>query len=248
MICEHNYYSIILKGCSRRENLRRHLETVLLRGRLAIKMAIDQMPSVIIYKGKVNGMLDVLQVFTAEKAAITITTDGIPISLPLEKIYPHFSKLSEKLQSLLTDVPNNLWLGETIHTIVPANFLDEDGALVISSHSVYFIDKPDGDKDCRWLIIPYTQMTGSPATPREGSLSIDYSDPNGCQTTLFTMPVESLQACKASIHKAKAAKRYLIKLKTSCNGCGYMSEDFSDDAPREDLCHCGQLYERTIIA
>jgi len=37
MDCEHQYYSIILKACSRREKLGRRLETVLLRGRLAIK-------------------------------------------------------------------------------------------------------------------------------------------------------------------------------------------------------------------
>ncbi|HWR09638.1 hypothetical protein, partial [Sporomusa sp.] len=239
MVYEHKYYSIILKGCPRRESLRRRLETVLLRGRLAIKMAIDQMPSVIIYKGKVNNILDILQAFTTEKATITIVTDGIPPSLPLDKIYPHYSNLSPKLQLLLADVPSNLWLGETISTIVPANFLDEDGALVISSHAIYFIDKPEDDKNCRWLIIPYTQMTNSPAAPQENSLSINYFDPDGCQTKIFTMPAESVLISETAIHKAKAAKRYLIKLKTTCNGCGYISEDFSDSAPHEDLCLCG---------
>ncbi len=248
MICEHQYYSLILKGCSRRENLRLHLENVLLRGKLAIKMAIDQMPSIIIYKGKVNNILEILPIFTAEKAAITVTLGDIPLPLPLEEIYPHFSELSPELQTLLTHVPKNLWLGEIIHLIIPAKLLDETGALIISSHAIYFIDKPAEDTNCRWLIIPYTQITGLPTILPDNNLIINYCDPNGCQTSTFTMQTASLSAVETSIRKAKAAKCYLTKVKTSCIGCGFISEDHADNAPPESLCHCGQPYERTIIA
>lgn len=247
MVCEHKYYSIIIKGCSRREKLGSRLETVLMRGKLAIKMALDQMPAVIIYKGKVDTIVPVLQAFSAEKAAITITTDGVPQPLALYKIYPSLLDLSSELQLLLVDVPPKLWLGETIHLIVPATFLGEDGALVISSHAVYFIDRPAGDKECRSLIIPYSQMTASSDPSQDSSLSISYSDLNGCQTDIFTVPAEYLTACKMAIRQAKAAKKYLIKLKTKCIGCGYISEDYTDSAPPDEKCHCGQLYERTII-
>ncbi|WP_176215535.1 hypothetical protein [Sporomusa malonica] len=218
-----------------------------MRGKLAIRMALDQMPAVIIYKGKVDTIVPVLRAFTAEKAAITVTTDGVPPSLALYKIYPGLLDLSPELQLLLVDVPPKLWLGETIHIIVPANFLGSDGALVITSHAVYFIDKPDGDKECRSLIIPYNQMTASSDPIQANSLSISYADLNGCQTDIFTIPAEYLTASKMAIRKAKAAKKYLIKLKTKCIGCGYISEDYADSAPPDERCHCGQLYERTII-
>lgn len=248
MVCEHKYYSLILKGCSRREKLGQQLESVLLRGKLAIKMAIDQMPSVIIYKGKVSNILAILPIFTTEKAAITITPGDVPSPLPLEKIYPDFSALTPDLQSLLSPVPPKLWLGETIHLIVPAKFLDENGALVISSHAIYFVDKPAGDTDRRWLIIPYTHITGFPVVPPGNNLIINYCDPNGCQSNSFAIQAESLHAAETAIRKAKAAKCYLTKIKTTCPGCGFLSEDYADTAPPETLCHCGQPYERTIIA
>ncbi|XEQ95234.1 hypothetical protein SCACP_41460 [Sporomusa carbonis] len=49
MDCEHQYYSIILKACSRREKLGRRLETVLLRGRLAIKKAGDAVSGFLVF-------------------------------------------------------------------------------------------------------------------------------------------------------------------------------------------------------
>ncbi|QDR83091.1 hypothetical protein [Sporomusa termitida] len=248
MACEHKYYSLILKGCSRQENLRQQLENVLLRGKLAIKMAIDQMPSVIIYKGKVNNILEILPIFTAEKAAITVTFGGVPQPLPLKKIYPHFSELTPDLQALLTPVPQNLWLGETIHLIIAATFLEENGALIISSHAIYFVDKPADDTNCRWLIIPYTQITGFPAVSPGNNLIINCCDPNGCQTNTFSLQAESLPAAATAIRKAKAAKHYLTKVRTTCLGCGFLSEDYADSAPFEALCHCGQPYERIIIA
>lgn len=247
MFCEHKYYSIIIKGCSRRENLVSRLETVLTRGRLAIKMALDQMPAVIIYKGKADTILPVLQAFSDEKAAITVIPDGVPPTLALYKMYPALLELSPELQLLLVDVSPKLWLGETIHIIVPATFLGEDGALVITSHAVYFIDRPDGDKECRILIIPYSQMTATSNPSQDNSLSISYSDLNGCQTNAFSIPADYLTASKMAVRRAKAAKKYLTKLKTKCTDCDYLSEDYTENAPPDEKCHCGQLYERTII-
>ncbi|MDF2572083.1 MAG: hypothetical protein K0R55_3687, partial [Sporomusa sp.] len=116
-------------------------------------------------------------------------------------------------------------------------------------HSVYFIDRPEGDKECRTLIIPYNQMTDLPSSVpnKRNSLTISYSDPNGSQTNVFTLPTECLIASQMAIKKAKAAKSYLTKLKTKCASCGYISEDYTDNAPLGEHCLCGQLYERTII-
>lgn len=247
---EHNYYSVILKGCSRRESLVRRLETVLLRGRLAIKMALDNMPSVIIYKGKTDNIIPIYKAFTAEYAAVTIISEGVPAALPLYKTYRNYGKLSLELQVLLSNVPNKLWLGETIVHIAPANFAEENGALVISSHALYFIDKPSGDKSPRWLIIPYSQiMDLSTSTDfQKNNLVVNYQDATGYQNSVFTIPQDFLEPVNLAIDQAQSAKRYLLKLKTTCITCGHISEDYVDSAPHEDHCSCGGLYQRLIIA
>lgn len=248
--CEHNYYSVIVKGCSRRESLVRRLETVLLRGRLAIKLALDNMPSVIIYKGKTDNIIPILRAFKAEYAAVTIILEGVPTALPLYKIYRGFGKLSLELQVLLSNVPNNLWLGEAITHIAPANFAEENGALVISSHALYFIDKPSGDKSPRWLIIPYNQIMDLPTSTDflENTLVVNYQDATGYQNSVFTIPKDFLESVNLAIDQAKTAKRYLLKLKTTCTVCGHVSEDYADSAPPEEYCSCGGQYQRLIIA
>lgn len=251
MSCEYKYYSVILKGCSRRENLGHRLEKTLLRGRLAIKMALDNMPSVIIYKGIADTIIPVVNAFKAEYAAITILSDGVPPALPLTKKYRDFPNIEPELQDLLTHAPDNLWLGEAIHRIVPARFLDETGALVISSHAIYFIDKPAGDQQCRWLIIPYGQITDSPTAiaAQSGSLVISYQDAAGWQQDSFILKPELIASIKAAIEQAKHAQRYRTRLKTVCPGCGRIFEGYLDNTPTETDCpKCGQPYQRTIIA
>lgn len=249
MSSEYKYYSIILKGCSHQENLGRRLENTLLRGRLAIKMALDNMPSVIIYKGNVDNIVPVVNALIAEYAAITILVDGVPPTLPIAKKYRDFPNISPDLQTLLVDAPENLWLGEAIHRIVPASFLDEKGALVVSSHAIYFIDKPAGDTNCRWLIIPYTQLYDSNPSEQEAHLIINHQDGTGQQKDVFTIQPEFLESVKKSIEQAKLARRYLTTIKTHCQTCGHLSEDTLDHAPAESHCqNCGTPYQRTIIA
>jgi len=250
MNSEHKYYSIILKGCSHRENLERRLEKILLRGRLAIKMALDTMPCVIIYKGNVDNSIPIVKALIAEYAAITIHADGVPPTLPIAKKYRDFLNINPELQALLIDVPENLWLGEAIHRIIPASFLDENGALVVTSHAIYFIDKPAGDTKCRWLIIPYEQLNDSlNLDEQETQLIIHHQDAAGQQNDVFTIPREFVTSVKTSIEQAKLAERYLIKIKTQCITCGYISEDTIAHAPTEPHCqHCGKPYHRTITA
>ena len=250
MSSEYKYYSIILKGCPQRENLGRRLEDTLLRGRLAIKMALDNMPSVIIYKGNVDNIIPVFKALVAEYAAITILVDGLPPALSIAKKYRDFSSIIPELQSLLINVPENLWLGEAIHRIVPAKFLDETGALVVSSHAIYFIDKPAGDTKCRWLIIPYQHIDDAlNLGSQEAQLIINHQDATGLQNDIFTISPEFLTSVKKSIEQAKAAGRYLIKIKTHCLTCGHLIEDTLDHAPTEPHCQsCGQPYQRTILA
>lgn len=250
MDCKPNYYNIILKKCSRRENLCRRLEKVLLRGSAAIKLALDNIPSVIIYKGNTNNILTVLKTFKDEYAAITVLPEHLPPVLPLYRLYRNFDKLSLDLQVLLINVPSNLWLGETIYHIAPGSFAGENGAIVITSHAIYFIDKPTGDKVSRWLAIPFYYVIDFPSrtTSSETYLIVTYQDINGFQNAVFTIDKEFFNSIMVAIEQAKAAGQYLTKIKTSCTACNYISEDFIDNAPVEDRCHCGGQYHRTLIA
>lgn len=246
-----NYYSIVLKGCSRREKLAQSLESVLLRGRLAIKMALDNMPSVIIYKGKVDNIIPVLQAFKAEFAAITVLADGVPTALPITRKYRDFESIDSELQQLLINTPDNLWLGEAIHRIVPASFLDEAGALVITSHALYFIDKPAGDDVSRWLIIPFSQITNIPdlTITDETKLIINHMDGAGYQQDSFTLPAELLHPVKIVIHQAKTANRYLTKLRSTCENCGQVFEDYTENILTQQNCtNCGGQRHWTILA
>lgn len=249
MSSEYNYYSIILKSCSEREKLGSRLEKTLLRGRMAIKMALDNIPSVIIYKGNVDNIVSVFNAFAAEYAAITILPDGVPPALPIAKKYRDFVNIDPNIQTLLNHVPENLWLGEAIHRIVPASFLDETGALIITSHAVYFIDKPAGNTQCRWLIIPYSQIHADVEIDDHHSyLSIRYHNKLGQQNDSFTLPPASLDAARRAIEQAKEAKRYTIKLKAFCPGCDYTSETQLTHASDESQCpSCDQLIKRTIL-
>lgn len=250
MSSEHNYYSIILKGCSEREKLGSRLEKTLLRGRMAIKMALDNIPSVIIYKGNVDNIVPVFSAFAAEYAAITILPDGVPPAVPISKKYRDFLNIDLKLQSLLTSVPENLWLGEAIHRIIPGSFLDETGALIITSHAVYFIDKPAGNTQARWLTIPYNQIHAAIETDEQHScLSIHYHNILGQHNDNFFLPPTALDAARQTIEQAKKAKRYTIKIKTFCPACDYTSETQLTHAADTPQCpNCGQLIKRTILS
>lgn len=250
MSIEYKYYSIVLKHCANREKLAGRLETILLRGRFAIKMALDTIPSVIVYKGNVTTIIPVVKAFLTEYAAITVVADGVPPALPIAKKYRNFSQLPPQLQTLLSAVPETLWLGEAIHRIVPAGFLDEQGALVVSSHALYFIDQPAGDPLCRWLIIPYEQLTAPLSLITQTSqLSLSYQNEAGQQQDSFSLEPSLLAATQAAIEQAKSAGRYLTKIKTHCLECGYLSEDVLAQAADATSCpHCQQPLERSLLA
>ena len=250
MSSEYNYYSIILKDCAQREKLAARLEKTLLRGRMAIKMALDYIPSIIIYKGSVDNIVSVFNAFAAEYAAITVLPDGVPAALPVAKKYRDFLNLDTQLQTLLTRIPENLWLGEAIHRIIPASFLDETGALVITSHAVYFIDQPAGNTQCRWLIIPYSHIHSSIKTDKQHScLSIHYHNIAGQQHDIFTLPPDSLAAGRQAIEQAKAAERYTIRLKNFCPACDYSAETQLAHTSDDSRCpSCGHLIKRTILS
>jgi hypothetical protein len=212
-------------------------------------MALDTIPSVIIYKGNVDTIADVSKMFAAEYAAITILPDGIPPTLPIHKKYRDFSNISPEIQKLVNNAPDNLWLGEAIHRIAPASFLDENGALVISSHAVYFIDKPAGDTHCRWLIIPYSRINDSIIiNERDSLLTISYQDSLGQQNDVFALPSEALVSLQKSIEQAMAAKRYLIKIKSLCPSCNQVSQNILEHISSDSHCSgCGQSIQRTIV-
>lgn len=248
MSSEYKYYSIVLKGCSNRTKLAGSLEKLLLRGRLAIKMALDNIPSVIIYKGNVDNIASIYNTFAAEYAAITILPDGVPPAIPLSKKYRDFITVPSDIQPLLTGVPDNLWLGEAIHRIIPANFLDETGAMVITSHAIYFIDKPAGDTECRWLILPYNQIISLKINETDSNLTINYQDAAGQQQDVFIILSEFLPSAQKSIEQAIAAKRYLTKIKTICTACDYTAEATLDKILPEEKCPtCSQSINHLII-
>ena len=110
---ESEYYSIVLKHAVDRQRLINKLEKVLLRSFLAIRMAVENIPSLIVFKGKVKDMMPVLASFSEEYASISILPGEYNTELKINQIISDYNQLGTYEQQILERVPAKLWIGDT---------------------------------------------------------------------------------------------------------------------------------------
>ena len=154
---EYKYYSVILKACQNKESLGNRLEKIFHRDITAIRLAMDKLPSVIVYKGNVADMASVIRAFHMENAAISVLGDDFELDASICEKYPILYKQPADIQDIFYASPVRLWLGDRIYTAVHANMQDQTGMLVITDQGIYFLDKGFLG-DCRWFIIPYYRV------------------------------------------------------------------------------------------
>lgn len=159
----YSYYNVVLKDCPNKESLSRKLELVLLRSYPAIRLAVERAPCIVIYKGRIEEMSLLLNVFKTEKAAISVIVGDIDTACPLAKRFPDIAGFSPETRAMIEGVPGNLWLGETVLYVLEDTYLerlgaDRGGTLVITAQALYFLYRADTPGRYQWLVIPYDQV------------------------------------------------------------------------------------------
>lgn len=159
---QYAYYHIVLKECGDKETLARRLEKVLSRSYPAIRLAVEKAPCIVVYKGKVDEMHNVIEAFQAERAAISVIVGDIETGMSLEDIFLGFDEYPEEARHCMQAAPPNLWLGDKIFYVLADVYLERmgqaaAGILVITDQAVYYVYKK-GKNAYGWLVVPYYQM------------------------------------------------------------------------------------------
>lgn len=154
------YYSIILKSGGNKERLINRLSEVLLRGVFATRMAVDMVPSVLVYKSKEKDIEAIIAIINDEHAHYAVIQGDFALNAPLEKTFSGIHGMSNEQVRILQNVPAALWLGEAICRVVSDIYIDEEpGMLVMTDRALYSISSAMNTQDLERLIIPYTHLS-----------------------------------------------------------------------------------------
>ncbi|MBP2628596.1 MAG: hypothetical protein H6Q68_3307 [Firmicutes bacterium] len=154
------YYSIILKDVSNKQRLIQKLEKVLLRGSFAIQLAVDNIPSIIIYKTKGYDIPFLNKIFIEEHASVSIVPGDFNTKPDVEEVFNGFDRFSIKTQKIIKSLPINLWLGDIICGIFPNNYKENnEGIVVITDKNIYFIPNEIYINTNRWFVRSYSLLS-----------------------------------------------------------------------------------------
>lgn len=152
-------FSIVLKNCTDRERLAGRLSQVLRRSQVAIRMAVDMVPCVIVYKSKEADVQAAAQVLDSENLYYTVIKGDYAAEPKLEEVIPGFSVLDGDLRQICRSAPAALWLGEAVRMVVPAaDAAGVAGALVVSDRALFFGVGSKGAEPADWLILPFARL------------------------------------------------------------------------------------------
>ncbi|AIF52143.1 zinc ribbon domain-containing protein [Pelosinus sp. UFO1] len=159
-VYEYEYCSIILKHAIDTQKLIDNLEKVLLRGSFAIRLAVDNMPSLIIYKVKSEEVAKLLKIFIHAQASISVVPGEFDDKPTVEQLFPMFNQLPLQLQQGIISMPINLWVGDYVSSIFFVNYRNsKTGILVITNNNIYILYKNTNASEYRWLVISYTLLS-----------------------------------------------------------------------------------------
>jgi endogenous inhibitor of DNA gyrase (YacG/DUF329 family) len=174
-INEYEYCSIMLKYAMNTNELVENLEKVLLRGSFAVRLAVDNMPSLIIYKAKREEIKSLVKIFTENQASISIIPGEFNDKPILEELFPMFNKLSFQMQKDIRRVPINLWVGDSLGSVFSVIYQEnKEGILVVTDKNIYILYKNTNVAEYRWLVISY--MLLSKIIEKDSSLQFIYKD------------------------------------------------------------------------
>lgn len=158
-VYEYEYCSIILKHAINTQKLIDNLEKVLLRGSFAIRLAVDNVPSLIIYKAKSEEVAKLLKIFIYAQASISVVPGEFDDKPTVEQLFPMFNQLPLQLQQGIISMPINLWVGDHISNVFFVNYRNSKaGILVITNNNIYILYKYTNASKYLWLVISYTLL------------------------------------------------------------------------------------------
>lgn len=158
-VYEYEYCSIILKHAIDTQKLIDNLEKVLLRGSFAIRLAVDNVPSLIIYKAKSEEVAKLLKIFIYTQASISVVPGEFDDKPTVEQLFPMFNQLPLQLQQGIISMPINLWVGDHISNVFFVNYRNSKaGILVITNNNIYILYKYTNASKYLWLVISYTLL------------------------------------------------------------------------------------------
>ncbi|MDF2635800.1 MAG: hypothetical protein K0R78_2674 [Pelosinus sp.] len=153
------YCSIMLKYAIDANILIESLKKVLLRSVFAIRLAVDNMPSLIVYKAKKEDIIGLYKIFMESQSSISMIPGEFNDSPSIEEVFSKFNKLSLKMQEDIRSIPLNLWIGDSISGIFAIRYGEsKDGILVITNKNIYILYKYAANTEFRWLIISYALL------------------------------------------------------------------------------------------
>ncbi|MCE5284555.1 MAG: hypothetical protein LLG02_01720 [Pelosinus sp.] len=247
------YYSLILKSCDNKEELAHALKQVLTRSFLAIRMAIDNMPGILVYKGKVDGIVPIVKVLRTENAGFSIVPGNFNFKMNVACIFPNFNSLFPEVQSLIKGLPLNLWLGENILGVFPDVYQEalgekNKGALVISDQALYFVYRQNYAAYSS-VVIPYTgieQLFLEEGQAYDG-LIIGYKDGRDEDMLVIADELILSKAYEVS-HKALKNQQNSIWIKSVCPKCGHAENHALDDETADEKClYCDKKFQKTLV-
>jgi len=144
-------YTVILKSCPEKDLMFIKLTEILRRDSFAIRLAVQLIPSVLMYKSKLSEILPVLQICRAEGAVFSVVRGDFSLKVVFpDKVLEELSLVERNLVSVS---PPALWLGEVIYFAVgKVVSKGKQGILVLSDHHLYFIS--DDQQKFAYAIIP----------------------------------------------------------------------------------------------
>lgn len=174
-IIESECYSIILKNAPNKPSLVRKLEKVLLRGSFAIRLAIDTIPSIIVYKAKSEDIIYLNEVFMSEQASTSVVAGDFNHKPAIREIFTMFDTLHIHAQKIIKQLPINLWIGDHIQGVFPNTYWEQnEGITIIADKNIYFISNESGISAQPWFVRSYHLL--SKVIMENDSLKLAYKD------------------------------------------------------------------------
>lgn len=247
------YYSIILKSCENKEKLAHALKKVFARSFLAIRMAIDNMPGILVYKGKVSDMTPVVTALSSQNAVFSIVPGNFNFKTSLAGVFPDFNSLFPEVQNLIKAMPLNMWLGDDILGVYPEVYQDSlgpdsKGALVISDQALYFVYQKKNQPEYGVHVIPYStveQLFLDEGCEYDG-LVVGFK--GGRDEEMFVISDELiLSECFEIGRKAMENQQNSVMIKASCPQCGQEEYHTPYDLEAAKQCsHCALQFEMSL--
>lgn len=244
------FCTIVLKSCLRRENLARRLESILLRGYFAIRLAIDTMPCIIVYKGKIASLSSLLPVFREEGAVISLIGGDFESHSSIAKIFASLS-LPDQIMTFLQKFPHQLWLGDQPRVAAFTQTMEREGLLVVTDQNTYFLYLAANIPE--WFIIPHQtdHQYISDGQSGENILQILLKNPDQTSTVVLkaSFPNKAdYQKVRQELEMAQSLLSTQAILYNQCLGCGlYLPIDTTVTAWHASCPQCQQTMEQKII-